>query len=370
VTRRLPGLRGAALAVALALGCQSIAGIEDRVYEGEPAVSPACRKYCDTVMTNCTGASQVYTTDETCLGVCALLDPGDTLEPVGNTVACRTHQATLAAMTGEPQPHCRRAGPGGDGHCGNDCESYCRLFAAACGPEVPNQAECVEKCAALENQDRFDVVADHEGDTVECRLVHVSSATVQPEPHCGHSRFVASQWCLEPPSSPPDCADYCRIVMAACTGDLAQYESSGQCTDVCSALEPGRNDQRVENTVGCRKYHAYSSLLDPATHCSHAGPGGDGHCGPATQPPSGSTGNCESYCTLLAAACPEDFDAAFADRADCIAACTGLDGAGPDSKYSVGAEPGATLQCRLLEVARAFAEPAACAGALGGSPCQ
>lgn len=366
----LPRALWLALSLLLVFGCESIAGIEDRVYDPQNQVSEACAKYCDTVMENCTGTNTVYTMKELCHGVCAHLDPGDPLEPAGNTVACRTNQAVLAKTTNEPHLHCPRAGPGGAGVCGDNCESYCDLFAKACGPEIADREECVRKCAAFDDVPRFDVVADHEGDTVQCRLVHVSSAVVLPEPHCGHSRFVATEWCFEPPDAEPECEDYCRIVMVACTGDVAQYESLEQCLDVCAALEPGLNADRVENTVGCRKYHSYSSIFDWETHCSHAGPSGDGHCGPATQPSTGSTGNCEAYCRLLEAACSTEFSSRYADQSACIADCVDVEGAGPDSKYSVTTAAGPTLQCRFLELSRAFEDSAHCTGAVGGAPCE
>src|SRR5688500_18287338 len=120
--------------------CQSIAGIEDRVLNpaafgeggdgsgGEPNVNPAtpqCQRYCSDVMSACTAENAVYVDEALCLGVCAQLEPGDPLEPVGNTVACRARQAAIAKA--EPAEHCRAAGPGGDGVCGSDCEAYCEL---------------------------------------------------------------------------------------------------------------------------------------------------------------------------------------------------------------------------------------------------
>ena len=359
----------AALLLGSILGCQSIAGIEDRVYE-PTGVSEACAKYCDTVQDACTGTFQVYATKEACHGVCALLDPGDALEPAGNTVACRTRQAAFAASTGEPDDHCPKAGPGGAGECGDNCESYCALYAKACHAEFSDLQTCVQKCAALENLSTFNVEDDHEGDTVQCRLQHVTSASVLPDPHCDHARFVSTQWCFEPPDQPPECADYCRINLVACTGETAQYESLDQCMAVCGALDPGLNENRTENTVGCRKYHSYSSLFDAIAHCSHAGPSGDGHCGPTTEPSAGPTGNCQAYCRLVEAACASDFAANFADQAECIEACGAIDGAGPDQDYTIHVADGPTLGCRVREVARAFDDPTACAGALGSANCQ
>ncbi|MGK4001553.1 hypothetical protein WMF31_02935 [Sorangium sp. So ce1036] len=376
--RRTTGLLPLVLLAPLAgsswLGCHAIAGIEDRTFvppkdenTDPPPVSEACTSYCDAVMASCTGENQVYSTLETCHGVCAALDPGDPLEPVGNTLACRARQADLAGRTGEPSVHCPAAGPGGAGVCGSNCESYCALQAASCSPEFPTQEECVAMCAGLKDVEAFDVIENHEGDTLQCRLVHVSSATVEPDEHCRHASLIPVEPCVDPAGTQPGCEDYCQVVMTSCAGDLAVYESREQCLSVCSALAPGGAEDRTENTVGCRKYHAYSAMLDPVTHCGHAGPGGDGHCGVDND--ATSTGNCASYCRLLEAACGEMFDAIFTAPEECEIACSAVPGAAGDSGYAVASAEGDTLACRLLHVSRAFDDPGACTAALGEDPC-
>ncbi|XYI00650.1 hypothetical protein ACMHYB_13190 [Sorangium sp. So ce1128] len=368
----------APLSIAPWLGCHAIAGIEDRTFvdpqeEPEPTpVSEQCASYCAAVMESCTAEFQVYSTVETCHGVCALLEPGDPLEPVDNTVACRARQAELAGITGELAVHCPPAGPGGAGTCGTDCESYCTLRASACTPEVDTHEDCVAMCAGLTDAEMFDVIANHEGDTLQCRLVHVSSATVDPDEHCKHSSLMPVEPCIEPEGTEPSCESFCQVVMTSCTGELSVYESTEQCLAVCEALPPGGAEDRTENTMGCRKYHAYSAMLAPITHCAHTGPGGDGHCGSEADPSTGSTGNCESYCTLLEAACKEYFDATFPDQAACALDCSALPGAARDSGYSVASAEESALSCRLLHVSRALGDPAECGAAFGDSesPCQ
>src|SRR5688572_29391104 len=128
--KRILPLAFALCAIAAGAGCESIVGIEDRTYDlgKDGAVGPSqqCVDYCDAVMENCKGEFAVYSGMDTCLGVCSQLPPGDSIEPgSGNTVACRAAQAVLAGSTDEPEDHCPRAGPGGAGQCGSDCESYC-----------------------------------------------------------------------------------------------------------------------------------------------------------------------------------------------------------------------------------------------------
>jgi hypothetical protein len=376
-TRKL--LTGALIALALG-ACHQIAGIEDRVLDPNPSdggasgrdvPSAQCQSYCSAVMSACSAEHAVYSGEEMCLAVCALLDPGDLLEPVGNTVACRAKQADLAKR--EPEDHCKSAGPGGNGVCGSDCDAYCQLFAKACADddEYKSESACLKACGGLTDLDRFDLVADHEGDSIECRLVHVSSATLKPADHCSHAPVPPTEpWCTGKADASPTCDEYCNIQLAACDGDLLQYESRGQCLDVCEALEPGLNPDQGENTVACRRYHSFSSTFAPETHCYHSGPTGDGHCGDAGSIAEGRSGNCDSYCRLLEAACPAEL-ASLGDAAGCFEQCLELDEAARDSEYSVdNAKASTGLSCRVLHVARAFEDPEACAAAVGGGPCQ
>lgn len=359
--------------------CQTIAGIEDRKLDpnARPSGDSAdCISYCDSVMEACTGENAVYTTKELCLGVCKQLPAGDPLEPVGNTLACRVQEAKAAER--EPADHCRFVGPGGGDKCGSDCEAYCDLFPKVCGeegsPEYPNTAACLKACGGLIDQDRFDVVLDHEGDSIECRLVHVSSATVKPGEHCAHAPIIpAEPWCTGKADAAPSCEEYCKIELAACDGDLLQYESEQQCLDVCGLLTPGVNSDQKLNTVGCRRYHSFSATLAQSaeTHCSHSGPTGDGHCVGDADKRDIKTGNCDSYCQLVAAACPTEFAAQLKTDAQCKTECALLEESQEDAKYSIpAAKASKGLSCRVLNTARAISDPMACAAALGAAPCQ
>jgi hypothetical protein len=362
-------LRYAASVLCVA-GCASIVGIDDHAFQG--AASEQCQQYCDTVMKNCVGPNQVYSEMTTCLGVCAHLPPGDPVEPLDdNSIVCRARQAALADT--EPNFYCPLAGPGGGGTCGSNCAGYCTLLKAVCPTQAAPLTHCEQQCSALKDTGAFNVVANHEGDTIQCRLVHVSSATVDPTTHCLHTDLHPTPpWCIEDQTAHPSCADFCRLALAACTGDDAVYESSAQCMAVCAHLPLGTNGDRDQNTVGCRQWHSYNALLDPDSHCPHTGPGGDSHCG-ADAP--NDTGNCHAYCILLAAACPTEFMATYPGlQADCQTACSNQPvefGSQHDSHYKVSAgQSGNTFACRLLHVSRALTDPTQCASALGGGVCQ
>jgi hypothetical protein len=367
-TRALFAIALFSAGICAASGCQAIAGIKDRYYDadGGSASRAECEKYCSDVMANCKDQFAVYASNEICLAVCARLPAGDA-SGKGNTVACRARNARLAGATGEYGVHCPLAGPGGGSECGPDCDSYCLLFGKVCPDDTLEG--CSAECPALSDDGTFDVARDEEGDTLACRLVHTSSATLDPATHCWHARLAPTKQgdtlspCASPPDQPPSCKDYCRIAMVACSADLAVYDSEAECESVCGALDPGTNGDESEDTVGCRKYHAYNATGDASLHCPHAGPGGDGHCG---------TGNCAPYCRIAEAACPTQFAAKFADRTACETACAALPGAAGDSGYAVATAAGnaASVQCRLLYATRAFADVSACESALGGGSCQ
>jgi len=365
----------AALAViGISLGaCQVIAGIEDRKLDPTAPQRKLCSDYCSLVMDACQNEFEVYKTPEQCLAVCNLLPPGDQQESdTDNTVRCRMHEADLAKR--EPQDHCPSAGPGGNGVCGTDCDAYCTLFPQVCPKYFEyDHDSCLKACSGLTDQNRFDVTADHGGDTLECRLVHTSAASVEPDAHCPHATIPPSEpYCTGNADAAPTCDEYCNIELAACDGDLLQYEDRPQCMATCKALDLGKNKDRAENTVGCRRYHAFTATLSPDIHCYHSGPTGDGHCGDKGTVKDGHTGNCDSYCRLLANACTKEFDREFSGSLDqCKEECVGLPEADLDSKYTLPkALVSKGLQCRVLNTVRALTGADTCEAAFGGGDCQ
>jgi hypothetical protein len=360
------GLLGWVAAAALAFGCQSIVGIEDKKIETiEPCdeTYQACNEYCTVVTANCTGTNDVYRTDEACQGLCNSLPLGDIDEPADtNTIACRLEHAILAGES-EATLNCGAAGPGGGNLCGSDCESYCYLFDQICGSPFDTNEECLDKCRAFRDEPTFDVNAYYDVDSVECRLIHLANAS-NDESHCGHAAFQSNDHCYPPKDAEPVCEDMCRVAMVACQGEDSVYDDTATCLATCGALPKGTNTDTEQNTVGCRHYHSYNSILGPATHCSHAAPGGAGHCGEIDE----GLGNCESYCWLAETACPTAFAAVFpGGEEECIPACQEFPGVtnNPDTidvneteQYSValGEErnPAFVWQCRILHVSRAL----------------
>jgi len=350
----------ASLLVLCGVGCESIAGIEQR-HLGD---STDCIDYCDALELNCSEEPQ-YTTREVCLATCKKFPPGDRFDPSlhTNTLACRLTEAT---DTHPEAGRCAAAGPGGNGVCGSDCESYCLLFAATCPTEFGSQTQetCVSQCAGLARASEFNAQEHGSGDTLDCRLVHVSSAAALPGTHCPHVPIVpkAGTPCTNPPEDSPSCADYCQLALNVCPGSLAVYNDEDECEAVCNVLDPGTNadtgappaanPEAPENTVGCRHYHSYNAVSDAMTHCPHTGPTGGGHCG-------GLGAICESYCQITKAACPAAYDLAFPKGdAACLTQCGKLPDGGTEDHYSIESaedpDNAGKVQCRVLHAVRAL----------------
>ncbi len=162
-----------------------------------------------------------------------------------------------------------------------------------------------------------------------------------------------------------DCSTYCDQIQTSCTGTNAQYPDREHCMAACASFTVGTSTvtDPSGNTLGCRIYHAGApSRMAPATHCAHAGPGGD-HI--AASPPAACSGGdvCASYCALQIKACgsqeaplpgnPRDANGnplfQYPNLENCIANCATYD---KTHAYST-ASAGDSLACRLLHATRA-----------------
>jgi hypothetical protein len=159
---------------------------DDTTDPPDAATLPTCAAYCTAIQANCTGGNQQYTDLDTCLDACAGFPVGALADTSGNTVGCRTYHA--GAAEGGPETHCRHAGPGGAGLCGTNCEGFCAIAAVACtgaNLQYASTTECMAECAGFADDEPYDT-ADTGGDTLACRLYHLTAATQNPGLHCGH----------------------------------------------------------------------------------------------------------------------------------------------------------------------------------------
>jgi hypothetical protein len=154
--------------------------------------SALCLEYCDTLSASCTAMNQQYASRLACLAVCELLPPGTAGVVSGNTVQCRLARARSASSTGEANLYCASAGPGGADVCGSDCDGYCTAMTAKCSREIGNLNQCLAACSIVPDLSRPPTnqrynVSMQSGDSVQCRLFHVTAATLEPAMHCGHA---------------------------------------------------------------------------------------------------------------------------------------------------------------------------------------
>lgn len=153
--------------------------------ESSPAVDP-CPQYCELIGDHCEPDLAQYSGQVICEATCALMDPGEQGDVLGNTASCRLHHAVLAAES--PEPHCLHAGPTGDTTCGGPCESFCSLALEACQGELSPFAgadACIAACESWNPEPRY-VTTVQTGDSYACRMYHLTLAAVQPEEHCSH----------------------------------------------------------------------------------------------------------------------------------------------------------------------------------------
>ena len=146
----------------------------------------ACAEYCGLVGDHCEGELSQYSGTAVCEATCAQMSPGTPDDALGNTVGCRTFHALLAARSSEP--HCRHAGPTGDGTCGASCESFCALALSTCEGDLSPYADadaCIAACEGYPVEPLYFADAP-DADTFACRMRHLTLAAAQPEVHCLH----------------------------------------------------------------------------------------------------------------------------------------------------------------------------------------
>lgn len=161
----------------------------------EPPAGTLCDRYCQAIAANCVETDQQYVSPEACLAVCERLDPGEPGDLSGNTVECRLARADLAASTGEPWDYCPAAGPGGAGICGADCEGFCAVMTATC-EQFGSLEACMGDCGMVPDLSRPPTNATYNtkqqsGDSLQCRLFHVTAASLDPVGHCVHAAGIA-----------------------------------------------------------------------------------------------------------------------------------------------------------------------------------
>jgi hypothetical protein len=175
-----------------------------------------CPTYCNTIMANCTGATNAQYPDMNhCLGSCAAfpVTGSKVTDTTGNTLGCRIyHSGAAGGSTANATLHCPHAGPGGEalnasppGFCsgpstgGDLCATFCTLQIKTCGstdapvtvagtaivPQYKNEAACEAVCKNGDNTAnppiaKFDLThlyaTTSAGNSLACRIAHWTNA--------------------------------------------------------------------------------------------------------------------------------------------------------------------------------------------------
>ncbi|MCY1071929.1 hypothetical protein OV090_44705 [Nannocystis sp. RBIL2] len=221
------------------------------------------------------GTSQATTdatTDTTTDGTTTTTTGTDTENPTtGPDTTTTTSPTTPTSTTDDTTTTTDTTTTGGE----VTCEAYCGIYLDACTDfaEYDNMQACLDQCG----QWPVGTPADTAGDTLGCRLYHVTVAsTVDANEHCPHASPNGAGVCVD--AGAPSCDDYCTDYFANCTADLNMYNDEADCLDQCGHWYPGTSADVDGDTVGCRLYHAGVAATDDELHCPHAGPGGAGVC--------------------------------------------------------------------------------------------
>jgi len=220
-----------------------------------------------------------------------------------------------------------------------DCASYCGNITVNCvgvNKQYTDSATCMLVCAALP----LGLSAgETSGNTIGCRQYHTGAAAADATTHCIHAGPSGGGVCGGATTSL--CEAYCNITKKACVGAAAIFSLDPVCMAACAAFNmSGTIADTAGNTAFCHLYHAGAALADPATHCAHASPSGNGVCG----------SKCENYCQISSQTCTGTTNKLYADMPTCLGFCGTIPTAG---NYSDQA--GNSVDCRIYHASAASA---------------
>ena len=178
-------LAGLLATSAVAAGCRSLLSIEEREYDSalddggaEGGATLTCQSYCELLQSTCVGANAQFSSIDACLGLCSTFPPGSLDDTDGNTLGCRIHVLETAKAMIESSD-CAAAGPGGNGVCGSNCESYCTSMMVVCPQTFESLGDCTAVCAPLIECGTYAVGATTPNNpSIQCRLYHLSAASI------------------------------------------------------------------------------------------------------------------------------------------------------------------------------------------------
>lgn len=203
-------LGGLFASLALLAGCRQILSIEERQLS-DPL---SCESYCELIQSVCTESRLQFSSVDACIGLCSTYPVGTVDDESGNTLGCRVHVLeTSSAMIEDSD--CAAAGPGGNGVCGTNCESFCTSMRTVCAGAFESDGECMDACSPLIECGPYSVDPSVTPDdpSINCRLYHLSAAAInilsadgtEPTPsqekHCPHATGETECIFVDPPDT-------------------------------------------------------------------------------------------------------------------------------------------------------------------------
>jgi len=264
-----------------------------------------CEAYCNLTKTACSGTNALPFADySTCFSICnntynqtgAVLP----LATDGATVQCKIYHATVASSSAaNAVTHCPHTSSSGGGVCGTQCENYCyTAFRDGCTGQ--NNYTDVNQCMAFCAEFPKGTFADTSGNTVECRTYHwgvASTSAANALTHCTHGTpsgggGVCGSYCEV----------YCQLANSSCTGTLALYQTTSDCTTACNKIATtGNPGDTSGDSIQCRIYHlgvAGQSAALATVHCPH-GLTVSSQCASASSTTSSSSSSTGSAATIV-----------------------------------------------------------------------
>jgi hypothetical protein len=184
---------GLSAALAFFAGCRDILGIEEKTFDsslagsggggaggtGGSAPALSCESYCNLLQETCVGNNLQFSSIDACIGLCSTFPVGTLDDKSGHTLGCRIHVLETSKAMIESSD-CAAAGPGGNGVCGSNCESYCISMQTVCPASYESGELCHDACQPLiECGDYYvDPNITPDNPSVQCRLYHLSAAAI------------------------------------------------------------------------------------------------------------------------------------------------------------------------------------------------
>jgi hypothetical protein len=147
-----------------------------------------------------------------------------------------------------------------------DCATYCADLSALCAADTaqfPNAATCMASCGTWP----VGRMSDTGGNTLGCRVYHLSEVEELGPQHCDHAGPAGGEGCGS------NCDGFCTIALSACTGANEQYADLVECMAECEDFRDFEEyfaNVTSGNSLACRLAHlvrASESEAQAAIEC-------------------------------------------------------------------------------------------------------